>query len=183
MDCVIEATTLLDYYSVSDQLRTLGFRVCTQRGAPTCRWEIEHLVVDVMPTRGEALGFNNRFYDLVMVEPIEVQLELDLKVSVVNAPTFLATKFDAFQDRGGGNYPGDADFEDIVTVLAHRSSLMSEIASAEPRILSYLAERSRELIARPDLAELVSGCLDSDRVSQSYVPAVVAMLGVVATLG
>src|ERR1022692_436812 len=92
VDCVVQATTTVDYYRVSDRLRALGFKVCLDKGAPICRWLVEDIIVDVMPTGESALGFRNRWYDWVFVDPQTVVAE-DLKIKVVTIPTFFATKF------------------------------------------------------------------------------------------
>ena len=162
VDCVVQAATTVDYYRVADRLRELGFKECQDEGAPICRWVIEGIHVDVMPTGEAALGFRNRWYDWVFVEPLEVTVAPDLRVKVANVPTFFATKFDAFADRGHGDYT-EPDFEDIVTVLAHsREDVVALVLASPVPIRAYLCDRFRELLLLPHLHDVVSGCFSME---------------------
>ena len=42
----------------------LGLREDSREGAPVCRWLLDDLVIDIMPTRGDILGFSCRWYQL-----------------------------------------------------------------------------------------------------------------------
>lgn len=180
VDCVVEAGTTAAYYQVCDRLRSLGFRECTDEGAPICRWVVDDIRVDVMPNGEAALGFNNKWYDWVFVEPLEVRVG-GFQIRVANIPTFFATKFDAFADRGHGDYAGDTDFEDIVTIMAYsEEDIVGLVLGSPSPIRTYLVDRVRELIALPRLNDYVSGCFASDRKSQSVVPRVLTTLNLIA---
>ena len=43
----------------------------------------------------------------------EIEVAPGLRCRFPDLATFMATKFEAFGDRGGGDYWGDADFEDV----------------------------------------------------------------------
>lgn len=65
VDCVIQATTWIEYQRVENRLKDLGFQVCDDEAAPICRWVVDGIRVDVMPAGEEVLGFKNRWYDEV----------------------------------------------------------------------------------------------------------------------
>ncbi len=178
VDCVVQAATTVEYYRVGERLRAAGFRECVEEGTPICRWIVDGIRVDVMPAAEAALGFRNRWYDQVLADPLEIALNRDLHIRVASPATFLATKFEAFSDRGQGDYMGNTDFEDIVTVMAFRDDVVDLVLDAEASMREYLSSRARELLTLRNLEDLVSGCLDP--AYQSAVPTVLARLRRVA---
>lgn len=62
VDVICEAASLIDYQRLSKRLRALGFREDHSPDAPICRWRAEGIVLDVMPTHPEILGFGNPWY-------------------------------------------------------------------------------------------------------------------------
>lgn len=179
--CVFQAATTADYYRLSERLKNLGFSECTDEGTPICRWVIDDIRVDVMPTGEKALGFCNRWYDWVLIDPLRIEVAPGIEINVVNIPTFFATKFEAFANRGHGLYAGDTDFEDIVTICAHSQENVAQLVLTAPDpIRSYLIDRAQELVALPLLDDYVSGCFASDVKSQSAVPRVLKIFQSIA---
>lgn len=88
----------------SGGFQALGFREDTSRGAPLCRWLIDEMKLDVMPIEEGILGFTNRWYRAAMDTAQETELQTGLRIRVVTAPYFLATKLEAFRGRGKGGY-------------------------------------------------------------------------------
>jgi len=183
VDCVVRAATTVAYYRIEERLRAQGFLECRDEGAPTCRWVVDGVRVDVMPSGESALGFHNRWYDQVLADPLEIAVAPDLRVHIASPIAFLATKFDAFADRGEGDYMGNADFEDIVTVMAYRDDVADRILQADPELRRYLVACMWELLELRNLSDLVSGCLPPDAVSQSAVPGVLALMRDLAAAG
>ena len=62
VDVIIEAVSYGSYAAIAEELRALGFAEDTSPGAPICRWRVDGIRLDVMPTHAEALGFGNRWY-------------------------------------------------------------------------------------------------------------------------
>lgn len=62
VDVIVEVASTFDYYRLADKLRFLGFAEDTGEEAPMCRWRIDGIAVDVMPTDEGILGFSNRWY-------------------------------------------------------------------------------------------------------------------------
>ena len=93
---------------------------------------------------------------------------------MVNVPVFLATKFEAFGDRGGGDYAVDSDIEDVITVLAFRPESADLIAAAAPEVREYLCEQVIQLLGRADVQAIIGGCFDANH--QALVPNVLWVL-------
>ncbi len=81
-----------------------------------CRWLIDRMKLDVMPTDETILGFSNRWYKLAIEAAAIVALD-GFELRVVTAPYFIGTKLEAFRGRGKGDFYASSDLEDIITVL------------------------------------------------------------------
>lgn len=169
VDIIVELTTRAAYYSFADKLRVLGFR--EDVGANIlCRWTIDDLVVDVMPTEPEILGFSNRWYHAAMATAQPCLLTEDLQIRLVTAPYFIATKMEAFAGRGHGDFLFSNDIEDIVTLLDGRAELAAEIKGAEPELQVFLSEQFRQWLQNDDFLDALSGHLLPDAASQGRLP-------------
>lgn len=112
--------------------RERGFQ---EGGGPViCRWRVDGITVDIMPTDETILGFTNRWYTEVVATaqpatvPILADEEPELKILLVTPLCFVATKIEAFLGRGNGEYYMSHDLEDIVTVLNGRAELVNEVS-------------------------------------------------------
>ena len=117
VDCVVEMASHVKHYELEEELRKLGFKHPMAPGAPICRWEYSGISVDVMPTEGKVLGFNNRWYAEGMANTRKAELPDGQEIEIFSAPYLLASKIEAFSDRGRGEFLVSRDIEDIVTVL------------------------------------------------------------------
>jgi hypothetical protein len=95
------------------------------------------------------------------------RLTPDLDVRVVTAPYFLATKLEAFRERGDGDIVASKDLEDVVTVLDGRPSLVAEVGQEPAELIAFLRGEIDQLIADPRFEDALSGYLMPDAVSQS----------------
>lgn len=170
VDVVVEVVDRVAYYRLGDELRALGFVEDSREGAPICRWCAEDLVVDLLPTDGELLGFSNRWYQAAMGRAREHPIEHVGPIRVALATDFLAMKLEAFGDRGGGDYLASKDLEDIVAVIDGRPEVVEEVADADPRIQGYIREEVRRLLGDPAFEEAIYGHFGGDPVEQERVP-------------
>lgn len=160
VDMVVRAATRSEYRAVEERLRSLGLRNDTRPGAPICRWlTADGLVLDVMPVEEEVLGFANRWYSLAMETSNEILLADKLVIRGISAPLFLATKWEAFRDRGAGDVFGSHDLADIITITAGRSSIVQEVQTAQEEVRRWLAESAASFLADPLAGYAVEGAL------------------------
>lgn len=129
VDCVVELASRGEYYALEEELRGLGFKNFPGKG-PVCRWEYRGIMVDVMPTEGKVLGFTNRWYPAGVSCAETAILPDGRKVAIFTAPHLLASKLEAFSDRGRGDFHGSPDIEDIVAVLDGCHDLKERIQGA-----------------------------------------------------
>ena len=123
VDVIVEIASRTDYYRLSELLRGLGFTEDTGEDAPVCRWRIDGIAVDVMPTNADILGFSNQWYPQALRLATTEEISEKMAIRVVTGPFFLATKIEAFYSRGKGDFIASHDMEDIVTLLDGRPEL------------------------------------------------------------
>lgn len=66
VDLLAQVLARSDYYALEQQLRLRGFAQDMRPQAPICRWLVDGVIVDVMPTIPEVLGFASRWYPMAM---------------------------------------------------------------------------------------------------------------------
>ena len=170
VDVIVEVTSYLDYQKLGKKLRGRGFKEDTTPDAPLCRWRSGELILDVMPTNEDILGFGNRWYGPAIVNAISVTLPSGERIRLVSAPYFLATKIEAFDGRGEGDYLGSHDIEDIVAVLDGRREIVDEVGNAEDKLRQYLAKRFKGFLSTRSFMDSLPGHLMPDLASQDRLP-------------
>ena len=127
-----------------------------------CRWRYNNLEVDLMPALPGILGFASRWYPLAVQSAQRVVLPSGTSIQLITAPAFLATKFEAFSDRGKSDLLGSHDLEDIVNVLDGRPEIVEEVAVSPDELKRYLVDRCHELLALPNFMDALSGMVFPD---------------------
>jgi len=162
VDLLVSAATRADYRATELKLEALGCRHDMTADAPICRWVHGRIKVDLMPTDASILGFANRWYPQAIETASEVTLPSGKRIRLISAPAFLATKFEAFHDRGKGDLLASHDLEDIINVIDGRESLLGEIGAAPEELRSYLAAECGKLLAMRDFSYQLPGIMNDD---------------------
>ena len=182
VDIIVEVASRMAYYRLEEELRLKGFKQDMSENAPVCRWLVDVIKVDIMPTQEEILGFSNRWYLPAIKNAEQLQLEKELTIKLVSPPYFLATKIDAFNGRGGGDYMASHDMEDIITILDGRPEIVSEIRSSSDDLKDFLSRTFRSLLANDEFRDSIPGHLSPDRASQSRLPLLIKRLEEIAVM-
>ncbi len=82
-----------------------------------------------------------------------------IEVSVIHAPVFLATKLEAYGDRGHGDSLSSKDVEDIIALLDGRPQLLQELKDPPREMQEFIQERLSRLRDDPSFAYAVEGYL------------------------
>lgn len=170
VDVIVEVVSLAEYYNLSERLRKLGFSEDQSEDAPLCRWVMDDVILDVMPTDEKILGFSNQWYTDAMKEAVKYELPDKKIIKLVTAPYFLATKIEAFEGRGNGDYLLSHDLEDLISVIDGRSEIIDEVKDINDELKKYLTEKFNSLISEPRFLEALPGKLPGDDASQARVP-------------
>ena len=159
VDIVVEIVRYKEYAAIDEKLRSKGFVNDVASGV-ICRYIIHGIIVDVMPTSQEVLGFSNKWYPAAFAKSIQVKLDNGFTVRIFSAPYFLATKLEAFTDRGENEGRFSPDFEDIVHVLNNRETIWDEIRQADELVREYLINEFEKLLGQEYIGEWISVHLD-----------------------
>jgi hypothetical protein len=175
VDVIVEVSSYAEYSRFSKRLRSLGFSEDSSEGAPICRWLVDHMKLDVMPTDEGILGFSNRWYKPA-IETANLILLDGFELRVVTAPYFIGTKLEAFRGRGKGDFHASSDLEDIVTLLDGRPTVVEEVSESSAVLRRYIGREVGKLLENPDFLNALPGHLAGDQISQARIPMILRNL-------
>jgi hypothetical protein len=156
VDVIVQVAGPADYQlRLVPELRRLGFQEDIE-ATTLCRWLLDGTRVDVMPTDSSILGFSNRWYPAAIGTAAAMSIG-GHRVRVITAPSFIATKLEAFRGRGGGDHYGSHDLEDILAVVDGRPELLGEITAASPDLRRYIAGEIAAVLASQDFLNALPG--------------------------
>jgi len=182
VDVIIDIATRMEYSRLEADLRSKGFRNDISEDAPLCRWLVNDIKVDVMPTQEDIIGFSNHWYLPAIENANYVQLEKELTIKLVSPPYFLATKIEAFKGRGDGDYMASHDMEDIITVLDGRREIVDEIKSSSDELKTFLARTFQIFLADENFLDAIPGQLLPDHANQARLPRLLKILEEIANM-
>jgi len=159
VDILVELMHYNDYALVEEKLRLKGFINDSESGV-ICRYKVQGIIVDVMPTGENALGFTNNWYEPGYATAMTHILDENNNIKIFQPVYFLASKIEAFKDRGGGDGRWSSDFEDIVYVLNNRTTVWQEMQEAENKVKSYLKGEFRAFLDSDFIDEWISAHLE-----------------------
>ena len=159
IDCIIEISSNIEYYKLEDLLRKNGFKNDISDEAPICRWIYKGIKVDVMPTDEKILGFSNKWYLKGIENKISKQLQDGTSIFILSPEYYLATKFEAHNNRGTNDLRQSHDFEDIIYLLDNKSDIMDYINNSSIEIKIYLKKQFFNLLKNPNILEGIESVL------------------------
>jgi len=181
IDLSVQVVTLPALYELEERLRALGFRHDTREGAPICRWLVEGVTVDVMPTESAVFGMASEWFHEAVTTATKMDFGAGVQAPVITRPCFLATKLTAYRDRGAKDPYMSKDLEDIVTLFdgcQETGVLLSEGSAA---LQNFIANNIQAHLEDPEFVEAVEGCFRADPVSRERSRIVLARMRSIAT--
>ena len=121
------------------------------------------MIVDVMPTDPEILGFSNPWHSEAVATVSGVTLPspkgepFAIRIRLISARCFVATKIEAFLGRGRNDFCASHDIEDIVTIVNGRREITQEIGDDAYSL--FVARTFRDWLALPRFPEALEGHL------------------------
>jgi len=182
VDVIAEVTSYADYSVLSERLRVLVFMEDSTEDAPLCRWQVEEMKLDVMPTSAAILGFSNRWYEGAIRSASQNQLDTDLVIRLVSGPYFLGTKMEAFRTRGHNDFRISSDLEDMIAVVDGRIELLEETRAESLELRRYLGSAFRAILASQDFLDALPGHLLPDTASQQRAAVILERMAALAEL-
>jgi len=118
VDCVVELSSKTAHAKLEEELRAKKFANDTSQGAPICRWIYKDILVDVMPTDSNVLGFTNIWYEEGVDTKIVKTLPDGTEVFVFPPEYYVAAKFEAHKGRGGNDLRQSHDCPEFPFITA-----------------------------------------------------------------
>lgn len=168
VDAIVEVASLAGYHHLVEQLAQRGFKQTMEDNTPPFRWYWNRMQLDLVPLDEKVLGFANPWYRAGYEAAQHSTLSPGLVLRHLSAPYFLATKFEAFKDRGRNDVFSSHDLEDIMTVVEGRSTLAAEVGAAPASVQKHVALSVAGLLALPAFSNALPGLL-SDPEQESNV--------------
>lgn len=159
VDILVELWHYTEYAAIEERLREKGFRPDIESGI-VGRYHVQGIVVDLMATSDQVLGFTNSWYKPGYQSSVIQPLDEHHHIRIFRAEYFVATKLEAFNNRGGGDGRMSSDFEDIVYILNHRDSIWTEMETADPTVRQFLQKQFQYLLENKHFGEWVAAHLD-----------------------
>ncbi len=157
------------YSDIEDALRRVGFRHDISQGAPICRWLLDNMIIDIMPTEGMLIGLNTQWFAEALASSTYKCIN-GVQVPIISPVSFIATKLAAFADRGREDYYGSHDLEDIVAVIDGRAEIVAEIDKDVEALKRYVVNGIQSLWRSNEFQESLAGHLPPDSASQARLP-------------
>lgn len=170
VDTLAEIGSAAEYRELERRLRERGFEVDSTRGAPICRWTGHGILLDVMPTDEQILGFGNVWYVSAVASSVRHRLPSGTEIRLIDPVHFVATKLEAFDGRGDNDFVMSHDLEDVICALDGRPELEDEITDAMRELRDHVCNRIRDLVNTPQFIESLPGYLPGDTGSQARLP-------------
>lgn len=151
VDVVVAAETYADFAKIEAALRQHGFEQTLEDDGPICRWTKDGLILDIMPTKPEIIGFAaSPWFEEGFGSAVEHLLENGDTIAVFDVLHLVAAKIEAFEDRGDGDLFASQDFEDLATILDASKSIWDRL-EGRSKIAIFIKDWLRDL--EPDELE------------------------------
>jgi hypothetical protein len=167
VDAIVEVASLAAYHRIAKGLLERGFKQTMADNTPPFRWFWNRMQLDLVPLDEKVLGFANPWYRVGFEAPLTVELTDGLLLRHLSAPHFLATKLEAFKDRGRNDVYLSHDLEDIITVMEGRSSVVQEMTAAEGAVRKHVGQSVAALLDMTAFNNALPGLLSDPEREQT----------------
>ena len=131
--------------------------------------------MDIVPTIETPIGPTNRWYVDGMREARDYEAE-GVTVRAITPIYFIATKLEAFKNRGSGDFVSSHDLEDTLTVLGGLRQLRDLIVAATDGVAAAVRAELALLARNDDFREALSGHFPGHAAGQNQARMVRAWL-------
>jgi len=154
IDIALEIVTLGQLEKIREDLAKKGFFPDPEESV-ICRFVYQGILVDVMSTKEIGWAPANSWFREGFEHLQTITLAGNISIQILHLSYFLASKFDAFHNRGI-DPRNSKDLEDIIFLLDNRVNLVADIIASPPNVLSYLQSEFSSLLTR-DMEESILG--------------------------
>jgi len=155
IDMTINLANYVEWVQMQERLSELEFYPDPQ-GQSICSYKFQNIAIDIMPAEDSSIGISNTWYKPGFNYLQTIQLEDGIIIKILSSPYFLATKLEAFKDRGKNDFYGSHDFEDIIYILDNRTTIVEEIIAADSNVKEYIKTELRTIKNHPQSDEILA---------------------------
>jgi len=134
VDAIVEVASLVGYLALAEQLMAQGFKQTMADNTPPFRWYRPGFEAAAIATLPSGLALRH-----------------------LSAPYFMATKLEAFKDRGNNDVYLSHDLEDVIAVVDGREALLGELGAAPQDVRSFVAQTIRGILLHTDFTNVLPG--------------------------
>lgn len=159
VDAIVEASRAA-FHQLENELGERGF-VRDMTSDVICRWVHREsgLLFDLMPVDDAVLGFTNPWYAYAVQTAESLDIAEGVRIRLLSAVAFVATKLEAFASRGKGDFLASHDLEDVLNVVNGRDELVEEMAAAPASLKAFVARTFVGLLTNPDFENVLPGLI------------------------
>jgi len=165
IDMTINLMNFSNWAKMQERLAELNFYP-DPFGHAICSYKYKDIPVDIMPAEEGPLGPSNKWYKVGFNDLWKITVK-DEEIQILSAPVYLATKFEAYNNRGG-DYRTSHDFEDIIYVLDNRIRIVPEIENAHKEIKEFLKKEINKILSSKFLEEILSSHIHPLMIDERY---------------
>lgn len=155
LDLSFNITSVAELEKLREELVKKGFKEAADE-AVICRFKYDDLLVDVMSTKLVGWAPSNRWYEQGFKTSIERIVE-EQTIRIMPLPFFLASKLDAFFNRGAKDLYASRDLEDIVYLLNYSSGIVEEAKRSETEVQAYLVASFNKILSDNSIMAAIQG--------------------------
>ena len=153
VDITINIVSLYHWQELQQQLGKLGFYP-DPLGHTICRYKYKDIPVDIMSAEDGPFGPSNPWYKPGFKSLLTVIVK-NQAIKMLSAPYFLATKFEAFHNRGK-DYRTSHDIEDIIYVIDNRTSIVKEVNNSDLKVRTFLKQEIQRIVTKGLISEVLT---------------------------
>jgi predicted nucleotidyltransferase len=139
IDMTINLANYTEWATMQERLAVLGFYP-NPEGTSICSYKYENIEIDIMPAEDSNIGVSNSWYKPGFKYMQQIELPDGISINILPAVYFLATKLEAFNNRGNNDYYGSHDYEDIIYLLDNRIDIVDDILSSDNDVKKYVIQ-------------------------------------------
>lgn len=155
IDMTINLANYTEWTQMQERLSVLEFYPDPQ-GQSICSYKFKEIAIDIMPAEDSGIGVSNIWYKPGFKYLQQIPLEDGMMINTLPSPYFLATKLEAFKDRGQNDFYGSHDYEDIIYLIDNRTTIVEEILSSEDDLKQYIKQELTAIKNHPQANEILA---------------------------
>lgn len=94
---------------------------------------------------------------------------------------FIASKLEAFQNRGNNDFMGSHDMEDIISIIECRAEIVDEILSADIKVKNFIVTMFKEFCKNPRFINDIVGHCNPDSLDENNSAKVIERIKQIAS--